>query len=138
MPQTQRYGVTELTPPYSGFASSGAMKVYMPRLAMAANSDTRRMVITLPSARIASFCPSVLAAPAGNSGSFSARPARAMKPSRVISQSAACQPICSARSRLNGTPSTTPLAMPPMMVAMALPWRSVVETAADAPIPMAR
>ncbi|MNQ97203.1 hypothetical protein D3C85_1128370 [compost metagenome] len=114
------------------------MKVYIPRLAMAASRDTSRMTSTWPSPRIASFCLREVAVAAGRAGSFSSKPKNATRPSRETSQSAACQPICSATSRLSGTPSTTPLAMPPMMMAMALPRRSGVDTAAEAPMPMAR
>ncbi|MDT4872095.1 hypothetical protein FQZ97_1072620 [compost metagenome] len=46
MPHTHRKGVTERTPPTSWSASRGAMNVYMPRLAMAASRETRRMVAT--------------------------------------------------------------------------------------------
>lgn len=110
----------------------------MPRLAMAASSDTSRMSRTWPSPRIASFWLSVVAVAGGREGSFSNRPKKVTRPSRVTSHRAACQPSCSAISRLSGTPSTTPLAMPPMMMAMALPRCSGVDTAAEVPMPMAR
>ncbi|MCY1292590.1 hypothetical protein D9M70_418230 [compost metagenome] len=87
---------------------------------------------------MASFWPSELSTAAGSTGSFNCSPTNAAKPRMVTSHKAACQPIFSAMSRLSGTPSTTPLAMPPMMIAMALPRFSGLEIAAEAPIPMAR
>ena len=140
-PHAHRNGVAEIAAPCADHASSGAINVYMPRLAMAASRDTSRMSSTGPSASKASLRRSDVAGAAdavGRAGSFHSKPANASAPSTATSHRAAVQPSCCASNRLTGTPSTVPPAMPPMITPMALPRCCGADTPAAAAIPSAR
>ncbi|MNQ74450.1 hypothetical protein D3C85_892070 [compost metagenome] len=137
-PQAHRKGVADIAAPCADHASSGAINVYMPRLAMAASKDTSKMASTCPSASKASLRRREIAGAAGSAGSCHSKPASASPPKRVTSHRAAVQPSCCASSKLNGTPSTVPPAMPPMITPMALPRCCCADTPAAAAIPSAR